>query len=128
MDITYIKGDATQPNGSGIKIITHICNDIGGWGKGFVLALSKKWKIPEEAYRQWHRSQEDFQLGMVQFVKVEEDIYIANMIGQHGIYKECQCQYSYASYWMRLGRRTMGIDRATNKRRTYEKNDCCNRI
>lgn len=90
MDITYIKGDATQPNGSGIKIITHICNDIGGWGKGFVLALSKKWKIPEEAYRQWHRSQEDFQLGMVQFVKVEKDIYIANMIGQHGIYKDSQ--------------------------------------
>lgn len=42
MEILYIKGDATAPIGSGVKVITHICNDIGGWGKGFVLALSKK--------------------------------------------------------------------------------------
>lgn len=49
MEILYIKGDATAPIGSGVKVITHICNDIGGWGKGFVLALSKKWKMPEEA-------------------------------------------------------------------------------
>ena len=56
MEILYIKGDATAPIGSGVKVITHICNDIGGWGKGFVLALSKKWKMPEEAYRQWYKS------------------------------------------------------------------------
>ena len=73
---------------AGNKIITHICNDIGGWGKGFVLALSKKWKVTEEAYRQWYKSQEEFSLGDVQFVHVADDIYVANMIGQHGIYKD----------------------------------------
>ncbi|MEF8806202.1 MULTISPECIES: macro domain-containing protein [Bacteroides] len=87
MNIMYIKGDATSPIAPNNKVITHICNDIGGWGKGFVLALSKKWKIAEEAYRQWYRSQEDFSLGVVQFVKVADDIYVANMIGQQGIYK-----------------------------------------
>ena len=85
--ILYIKGDATAPIGSGVKVITHICNDIGGWGKGFVLALSKKWKMPEEAYRQWYKSQEEFTLGAVQFVNVENELYVANMIGQQGIYK-----------------------------------------
>ena len=64
MDIIYIKGDATSPISPGNKIITHICNDIGGWGKGFVLALSKKWKVTEEAYRQWYKSQEEFSLEM----------------------------------------------------------------
>lgn len=88
MEILYIKGDATAPIGSGVKVITHICNDIGGWGKGFVLALSKKWKMPEEAYRQWYKSQEEFTLGAVQFVNVENKLYVANMIGQHGIYKD----------------------------------------
>ena len=88
MEILYIKGDATAPIGSGVKVITHICNDIGGWGKGFVLALSKKWKMPEEAYRQWYKSQEEFNLGAVQFVNVENELYVANMIGQHGIYKD----------------------------------------
>ena len=92
MEILYIKGDATAPIGSGVKVITHICNDIGGWGKGFVLALSKKWKMPEEAYRQWYKSQEEFTLGAVQFVNVENELYVANMIGQHGIYKDSKGQ------------------------------------
>lgn len=54
--ITYLKGDATNPMGKGNKIIAHICNDVGGWGKGFVLAISRKWKEPEKAYRKWYRS------------------------------------------------------------------------
>ncbi|MEV6001124.1 Appr-1-p processing protein, partial [Streptomyces griseomycini] len=27
----------------GVKVIAHVCNDIGGWGKGFVLAVSRRW-------------------------------------------------------------------------------------
>lgn len=83
--IQIIKGDATQPIGSGNKIIVHVCNDIGGWGKGFVMALSKKWKQPEIQYRVWYASKQDFELGAAQFVKVTEDIWVANIIGQRGI-------------------------------------------
>ena len=83
--IVYLKGDATQPQTSGMKIIAHICNDLGGWGKGFVLAISKRWKEPEKEYRNWHRSKKDFVLGAVQFVQVEKYILVANMIGQHGM-------------------------------------------
>ncbi len=84
--ITYLKGDATSPQSKGNKIIAHICNDIGGWGKGFVLALSKRWKEPEVAFRAWHRerSKNDFALGNIQIVQVEEYIWVANMIGQRG--------------------------------------------
>ena len=85
--INYIKGDATSPVGIDKKLIVHICNDIGGWGKGFVLAISKRWKKPEKEYREWFKSQEKFELGEVQFVNVESDITIANMIGQHKIKK-----------------------------------------
>ncbi len=86
-DIIYIKGDATSPQANGVKIIAHICNDIGGWGKGFVMAISKRWKEPEIAYRQWYRDRaaNDFMLGSIQLVKVEKYIYVANMIGQKGI-------------------------------------------
>ena len=31
--ITYITGDATRPQEVGPKIIAHICNNLGGWGK-----------------------------------------------------------------------------------------------
>ena len=85
--IQYIKGDATSPQTKGNKIIAHICNDIGGWGKGFVVAVSKKWPTPEESYRLWYkeRAKNDFQLGAVQIVPVSETISVANMIGQRGI-------------------------------------------
>lgn len=53
--ITYIKGDLFSVPITGKRIIPHICNDIGGWGAGFVLALSKQWREPEEKYRVWHR-------------------------------------------------------------------------
>lgn len=85
--ITYLKGDATAPKFGGNQIIAHICNDLGAWGKGFVLAVSVRWSQPEKEFREWHRcrSQKDFGLGAVQLVQVGQSIWVANMIGQHGI-------------------------------------------
>jgi len=88
MDINYIKGDATNPISTGNRIIVHICNDIGGWGKGFVMAISKRWPQPEQQYREWFKSQDNFSLGEVQFVKVEDSLWVANLIGQHKINKD----------------------------------------
>lgn len=66
-EIQYIKGDATSPQAKGTKIICHICNNLGGWGKGFVLAISKRWPEPEKQYREWHRfrAENDFELGNI---------------------------------------------------------------
>ena len=85
--IHYLKGDATSPQAKGIKIIAHVSNDLGGWGKGFVVAISKRWPGPEREFRAWHRARaaNDFGLGATQFVQCEEYIWVANMIGQHGI-------------------------------------------
>src|SRR4051794_38682371 len=87
-NIQYIKGDATSPSAEVKKIITHICNDIGAWGKGFVVAISKRWKEPERQFREWYKSQKDFALGQVQFVKVSEDTWVANLVGQRDIKKD----------------------------------------
>lgn len=85
--IVYLVGDATKPQSAGSKIIAHVCNDVGAWGKGFVLALSKISPAPERAFRKWYaeRNRNDFALGAVQFVSVSEDVSVANMIGQHDI-------------------------------------------
>jgi O-acetyl-ADP-ribose deacetylase (regulator of RNase III) len=85
--IEYVRGDATTPLGKGPKVITHVCNDMGGWGKGFVLAISKRWPEPEASYRTWHRERanNDFGLGAVRVVQVERLLWVANMIGQHGM-------------------------------------------
>lgn len=86
--IQYIKGDATDPSVKGNKIIAHICNDVGAWGKGFVLAVSRKWSEPEEHFRACFRVKVDSSLGQVQFVRVNEDTWVANIIGQRNIYKD----------------------------------------
>ena len=107
--IEYKKGDATNPIDTDTKIITHICNDIGGWVKGFVMAISKRWKEPENQYRNWYKekigeenntvkyqrlnrrdkysNEKEFKLGNVQFVKVDDSLWIANMIAQYKIRK-----------------------------------------
>lgn len=86
-EITYVRGDATVPSGEGVKVIARVCNDIGGWGKGFVLALSRRWPEPEAAYRAWYRDRahNDFGPGAVRLVRVEPRVWVANMVGQRGI-------------------------------------------
>lgn len=80
--IRYVKGDATEPEGDGIKIIAHCCNNIGGWGSGFVLALNKKWWKPKERFLRMPKI-----LGMADLVPVDpdSDVWVANIIGQRGV-------------------------------------------
>jgi O-acetyl-ADP-ribose deacetylase (regulator of RNase III) len=90
--ITYLQGDATAPGdevGDNYAIIAHVCNDQGGWGSGFVVALSARWAKPEAAYRAWVSEAQagqgaGFALGMVQVVGVEPGLAVANMVAQHG--------------------------------------------
>lgn len=101
--IHYLKGDATVPQAKGPKLIVHICNTLGGWGAGFVLAISKRWAGPERWYREWHRVKKwsvmttkltgdkimlmtgDFALGAAQIIQVSPDTYVVNMIAQQGM-------------------------------------------
>lgn len=84
--IEYLKGDATKPVGHGHKIVAHVCNDEGKWGKGFVLSLRARWLEPEKAYRKWASAHDHtFCLGQVQLVPVTPDITVANMVGQSGV-------------------------------------------
>lgn len=94
-ELIFRDGDATLP----IKddgIIIHVCNDVGKWGKGFVLALSKRSKAPEKAYREWASGTataigKPFELGQVQRVRFYEDEMmpdniVMNMVAQRDIY------------------------------------------
>jgi len=83
--ITYIQGDSTQPIGEDRKILIHCCNDIGKMGAGVAAAIARKWPSVRSDYLKWYRGGKGFKLGAVQFIKVEDDIVVGNMIGQHGI-------------------------------------------
>jgi hypothetical protein len=83
--VRYVEGDATLPLGSGPKILVHVCNDAGKWGRGFVKALSRRWPGPESFYRACFSEKIFCALGDVQFVPVDALTDVANLIGQHGI-------------------------------------------
>uniref|UniRef100_A0A7S1T8A5 Macro domain-containing protein n=1 Tax=Compsopogon caeruleus TaxID=31354 RepID=A0A7S1T8A5_9RHOD len=92
--IRYLVGDATRPQKISSRhvehenqIIVHVCNDIGGWGAGFVVALSRRWRQPELEYRAWYeqRANNDFSLGAVQLVAVEQHLWVANLVGQRDV-------------------------------------------
>ena len=85
--IRYVSGDATAPQTDGPVVLVHVVNNIGKWGAGFVLAVSRRWPEPERAYRSLGFSQR--QLGLVDFVPVASNTdapwWVANLVGQHGI-------------------------------------------
>jgi O-acetyl-ADP-ribose deacetylase (regulator of RNase III) len=82
--IVYIPGDATHPTGPGAKIIAHVVNDVGAWGAGFVLAVSKRWTEPKLEYLKRHPD-----LGATQLVRVPDEhgspLFVANMCAQRGL-------------------------------------------
>ncbi len=106
-----IKGDATNPKAemSGTPIvIPHVCNNIGAWGAGFVMALNKQFgEAPMQAYKAWHERGQGkafsyqtnfppneikychekgvrFGLGKTQYVHVGNRVVVANMVAQAG--------------------------------------------
>src|SRR5271154_6320061 len=56
-------------------------------GKGLVLVISRRWKDPEERFKAWHRGElsQRFALGELQIVQVEPNLWVANLVGQHGL-------------------------------------------
>lgn len=104
--IDYVEGDATKPLGDGHKFIIHCCNDIGAWGSGFVLALSRMSPVPEACYRWWHQVGSQaanvtgaFELGACQFVELTQDITVVNMIGQEGTISNPRDATPPIRYW-----------------------------
>ena len=73
----------------------HCCNNKNEWGKGFVLALNKRWKEPEKVFRDFStRDKTGYSsnypvsrspiLGKTCYAKIDNHLVIANMIGQDG--------------------------------------------
>lgn len=87
--IHYVTGDATNPQPHDPEtwvFIPHVCNDVGAWGAGFVLALSAKWREPEEVYRGQFKLKQQCSLGDSHYVMVEAGrISVVNMIAQCGV-------------------------------------------
>ena len=117
--ISYLRGccieGASKPSDS-IRVIAHICNDVGAWGAGFVVPLAKAFRYAKQEYlymaREYMRTYDSTRgqssilvkkvysgiipLGVVQLVDANaplgtpnsKGIYIANMVAQRGCGKD----------------------------------------
>lgn len=89
MPLHELSGDATNPvRTEGNILIAHVVNDRGGWGQGFVLAVSRRWPQAEKDYRNWAKSgaheSSPFELGEVLISKVEPNVSVVHLLAQHG--------------------------------------------
>ena len=86
-ELKYVKGDVREPTEEGNKLLIHCCNDIGVMSGGVALAIRNKWGIVYDEYAKWasdwSASAKVFAVGKIQAVKVEKDLAVINMIGQH---------------------------------------------
>lgn len=84
--ITYLKGDATEPRGSGPRLIAHVVNDrTPRWGAGFALGVRKKWPSVQNEFISWvEAAPARLKLGNVFCDDIANDISICHMICQHG--------------------------------------------
>jgi O-acetyl-ADP-ribose deacetylase (regulator of RNase III) len=83
--ITYLKGDASEPRGSGNRLLVQVVNDSAlTWGGGFSLALRKKWPTLQQAFRSWAMQGRNLKLGNVHVAAANEALTVVSMVAQHG--------------------------------------------
>jgi hypothetical protein len=85
MAIHHLVGSALEPVRTP-AIIPHIVNDLGLWGSGFVLAVSRINPEPERQYLAWKNiCIGNLPLGECQVVQIDLDTWVVNMVAQHGV-------------------------------------------
>jgi O-acetyl-ADP-ribose deacetylase (regulator of RNase III) len=85
--IQHVVGSAAQPQGDGRKIIAHVCNNAGVWGRGFARTLDRFWPQARVAYKAWYKELGyRLALGTTHVIELEDsDVLIANMIARRGV-------------------------------------------
>lgn len=87
--ITYLTGDASDPIGKRPCIITHVVNDIGAWGAGFVLAVSKRYPRDHIVYKDWIRGESPYRerakFGTILPIQHEDGVTDVLLLAQNGV-------------------------------------------
>lgn len=84
--IKEIKGNATVPEAGGLRYIMQISNNTGTYeNTPFSVSLAQRWSNVKTEYRQWYQKKfGKLVLGEVQFIYVQSDTVLINMIAQDG--------------------------------------------
>ena len=82
----FVRGDATEPRGTGNKIIAFVVNDkTPRWGAGFGLAIRKKWDFVQKAFEDWtEQNPHVFCLGNIHSSSIVDNLEAVQLICQRG--------------------------------------------
>jgi Zn-dependent peptidase ImmA (M78 family)/O-acetyl-ADP-ribose deacetylase (regulator of RNase III) len=85
-EIEEVYGDATQPRGTGMRMIVHLVNDrTPNWGGRFAKALKEAYPLTQRDFREWVADdRRRLRLGSVRFLEVMPNLQVATMVAQHG--------------------------------------------
>lgn len=89
--LIYVKGNVLEPqkfDKNELVIIPHCCNNLGKMGAGVALSLLNKWPLVWNTYKKMEAESTSGlknRLGEINWVQVENDIVVVNMIAQDGL-------------------------------------------
>lgn len=96
--VTYLKGDATEPRGTGKRLIVQVVNDTTAkWGgRGFATALLRKYPEAQASFLEWVDGGR-LRLGMTHFCVIGDSLVIASIVAQSGFGPSIRPRIRYAA-------------------------------
>ncbi|MCC6350264.1 MAG: ImmA/IrrE family metallo-endopeptidase [Candidatus Eisenbacteria bacterium] len=85
--IKYVHGNATDPRGSGLRMVVQVVNDkTANWGGGgFASAVRRAWPVVQRDFKEWAEGQRSaFKLGAVRLTEADDRTLVASIVAQHG--------------------------------------------
>ena len=86
--LKYKVGNVVEQTFDEPTLLIHVCNTFNGYGSGVAGAISKKYPAAKQMYHEWYqtsdknRHYQQFALGNIQVVKVNDNLSIVNLLAQ----------------------------------------------
>jgi O-acetyl-ADP-ribose deacetylase (regulator of RNase III) len=99
LEPVLVHGNATEPRGGGPWMIVHLVNDrTPNWGGAFARALRERHPVAQDDFRAWaNEDRSRLRLGAGFIGEIEDDLYVATIVGQHGYGRSVRPRIRYAA-------------------------------
>ena len=99
LESILVHGDATEPRGVGPWVIVHLVNDrTPNWGGAFARALRERHPAAQDDFRAWaNEDRSRLRLGAAFISEVEDDLYVATIVAQHGYGRSVRPRIRYVA-------------------------------
>jgi hypothetical protein len=84
--LTFVRGNALEPRGTGPRFLLHVVNDkTPNWGGGgFAQSIKGRWPRAQTEFRRWVTESRSLSLGNAHIVTVDEGLAVASLVAQKG--------------------------------------------